>query len=602
MQKVSKYFLVFIITVLLFLPMTYFVGIKDKTVIIGSEYPHELPSIQTDSFFDKVFQKNFEEWWKSHFGFRNFMLKWKNTLYDIANFRQIHSGYSGIPIQTKDKYLLSKSTIDLLLNGKLEHNTEELKNILFILNNNLKINGITPLFVLGTSNAKLYEEKIPLRYTYFKNSSFDIFEYWENILSSVGIMYFNTQKFAEAIKETEMSIYSRTGFHWNQYGTMRVTQEVSKLLNLSPISIDDICFKKFVWPNDRDYSNLLNTYFDYLPDEEYPEVISSVEYPNNQYITIIGDSFSGYISHGLLLSKANHEEELFLARNRLISDEEAKKMLALSKKIIFLSEAKNLSNPDSAMLKNIRILNKNFPPCVMKNWYRNENDEYISTENSTIIIPNDYKKKLVTMKIAAKNNFELFLNDKPIDSAITNEELKIYLTEKDFCAESAVLTFKTSGETGDAAIKNIAILPIIPVNKNNKISFFNNDVTYKITGFRDAEQNWGRWSVEDELSLTVYFAEKDDYVLDFSIPYYLINAYQQGMKISCYAENALLNTWVISWQEVSPFVLSINKDMLDPITNSVKITFKIERIINPEAEENGNIENLGIFVHDVTVR
>ena len=93
---------------MLFLPMTYIFGVKDNIFVYGSESIAELPSMQEKSFTKHKFQPEFENWWNTHFAFRNFMLKAKNQIYDWANFGVIHKGYFDNIIEGKNRYLFGK--------------------------------------------------------------------------------------------------------------------------------------------------------------------------------------------------------------------------------------------------------------------------------------------------------------------------------------------------------------------------------------------------------------------------------------------------------------------------------------------------------------
>lgn len=600
-KNIFKYILVVAVAILLLLPSTFFLGIKDKTGIIGFENPASLPSFQTESFKDKTFQNRFEEWWETRFGFRNFMLKCKNTLYDIANFRQIHSGYSGILIQTADGDLFSRNNINFLLNGILQHNTEELKYKLTVLNNNFKANGIVPLFVLASSKELLHQEKIPFRYRFFENRTVDIYEYWEKILSSLGILCFNTQKFIEEIDKNEYPPYSKTGFHWNQYGAVRVTQKVSEILGLNPITISEVNYKKKVWPSDRDYSSLLNTYFDYLPEEIYPQVKLAYTEPNNENITIIGDSFSEYVYNGLLLAEANNIEELFFASNRLISDDEAKKMLSQSKKFIFVNEYGGLFSPYNISLRNIDTLLNNMPHFVMRNWLKNDKNEYIGTEQSRIIIPNDYKNKLVTLELSSHQPYQILMNGKKVKTAAEGNKIKLLVKAEDFSGDSAVISFYSDGGI-NLIIHSLKVENIVFVKSDDVISLADDRFNAVISGFRDAESQ-GSWSVKDILKFKFFFAENKDYLLDFNIPYYYVSDRLPKFNVVCFVQNEQLDTWSFSTSGRSSSQIKIKKEMLNSLDNSVDLMCKIERSVDPTGTEGEyDSQNLGIFLHNILIK
>lgn len=89
-KSYQKVFTIFVLG-LLFLPLGYMFGGKEKTRLAGVDPQTDLPSLQTTKFKTKQFQQQFEKWWQSHFLYRKIALKLKNQLYDWANFGQFHA-------------------------------------------------------------------------------------------------------------------------------------------------------------------------------------------------------------------------------------------------------------------------------------------------------------------------------------------------------------------------------------------------------------------------------------------------------------------------------------------------------------------------------
>lgn len=582
MNKSSKLF-VGVLLFFLYLPMTYFFGLNDWTKIVGVEKITDIPSIQEKSFKNKVFQAEFEKWWNSHFGFRNMLLKLKNSVYDVANFFVIHSGYSNTLIETKNGNLIGRGPIDLLLNTPCLQNTKLLKKKLFTLARNLEANDKKILFVLGSSKAQLYADELPKRFTFFENNKCNIFEYWENLLSSVGIECFNTQPLIQSMKQKEnWEPYARTGTHWNVYSSIRVTQEVSKKLNLQDIKIDDVYFSPENLRGERDFANLLNVYWKYLPNEQFPKVKAHALGKNSEIITLVGDSYCGSIFDSLLRSSASDKKHLYIASNRLMSKSEALKILANTDVYIFVSQVSQLNDPNATMLKNIDVLLSVLPKFYAKGWLKTEKGSLLSTSHSYIAVPqteNDVELSFVIVQDKLKNLF-IKNNGRHISFIKKGKQITLVLKQKDFVNGKANISFENNfGKIVNLEIKNIKATYLKPLTLGEKIYFSDETLPFQSSGFSFAEK-WGRWTGGDVVQMSFALPEKDDYLFSFSGVHALVRPNNPEIKVKIFCKNRLLDEWNFKSDKSIPISLSVKQDCLSA-DNRLNLVFKITGAVRP---------------------
>lgn len=602
MKKSSKIF-VFVVLFFLYLPMTYFLGIKDQTKIIGVEPTTALPSIQEKSFSEKVFQSEFEKWWNSHFGFRRMLLKLKNSIYDVANLFVIHSGYSNTLIQTKNGNLIGRGYIDLVLNTPCKQNTPVLQKKLFMLVRNLEADDKKVLFVFGSSKAHLYQDELPKRFTFFKNSKCDIFAYWEDLLSSLDIAYYNTQPLVNDMKSKEgWNAYSRTGTHWNVYSSIRVTQEIGKKVGLADIRIDDVKLSSENLRGERDFANLLNVYWDYLPEEKFPKVSAQAMYKNKETIALIGDSYCGSVLDSLVRTKASDREDILFVSNRLMSEDEAKEILAKADIFFFITQPSELNNPDATMLKNIDMLLSVLPQYYAKGWLRTEQGTLLSTDKSYISVPQSNESVELSFDVVKMpKKYLILVNGRQADYHIENGKIFIHLVQSDFIKGKAKISFENRrGKIAEIEIKNIKVETAKTVAISKKLNFSDKVLSFKSSGLSFAE-NWGRWSDGDVVTMSFYLPEKKDYLFSFDDTHALTPPNNSQIDVDVYCKKQKISEWrFVRGKKVNTSFL-IPKNCLDK-KNKLNLVFKIKGAARPvDLGINRDTRKLAVGFHSLKI-
>ena len=374
------------IFLLLALPMTYMLGVKDKTVINGVEPITELPSLQEKSWKDRAFQQDFEKWWASHFGFRKLALKTKNTLYDLANLNKIHAGYNRTLIETRSGHLIEKSSISQLYNAPCRQNEALLAPKLQRLVRTLQADNRQVLFVLGSTKADVYEDEIPMRFKFFAHKKFDVYQFWENLLKRLNISYINTvPMMKEMAKKEGYEPYSRTGTHWAAYGAARVTQEILKKLGLEAPGIQQITMGNQTPFGERDIADLMNTFITYLPDERFPQVtLAPPKRPNTKNFVLIGNSYTHSFRITVVCSKYVDPRCILQICNRLMKEEDVPAFFHDKDVYLFVNQGVSWNDPHASMFKNIDTILRKMPTHFMHDWLRDERGGFVSTGKSHI--------------------------------------------------------------------------------------------------------------------------------------------------------------------------------------------------------------------------
>ena len=290
MTRKHHLFFIIIVICLLSLPIGYFCGLQETTKIHGVEIITELPSLQTSSFSNKIFQNQFENYWSSHFLFRKAALKAKNQLYDWFNFNQIHSGYNGLIIEGKDDYLFEKMYFDALRSPCLPVPTELEK--LAELKQRFNQKGIELYFILAPNKAVTYSEKLPNRYRFFLNDTCRYDKLLTKTIAATGIPVYNAQKLMHHIKNNEkMPVFPKTGTHWNLYAAGRTLQETAELFKWPTVELTQLEQSKKPYFVDEDLAQLLNLYDRFESREIYIKPVLKASHKLNGTTTLIGNSF-----------------------------------------------------------------------------------------------------------------------------------------------------------------------------------------------------------------------------------------------------------------------------------------------------------------------
>ncbi|MGZ3865216.1 MAG: alginate O-acetyltransferase AlgX-related protein, partial [Bacteroidia bacterium] len=270
----------------------------DETALKGAFVPPPEPEFSLDSLCDLKFQKQFEDFRNFNFGFRNFLVKLRNSFNYIA-FRDLnnkdficgkdnfifdvnHIKYSlGIAYDGKEK---NKATVDKIKFMKEGLEKRGVKLICFMIpSKEAELSGYLPNGYRNINGRPTnYGD---LREGFKKNNipEFDLYDY-----------------FAAKVSAGPYPFYTKTGSHWSIYGASFAQDTLLGYLSASlgktfpQYKRTGVEMSDTARGDDKDFEGALNLFFSLnQPQYMYPK-LEMVESTKNNYrpkVIIIGDSF-----------------------------------------------------------------------------------------------------------------------------------------------------------------------------------------------------------------------------------------------------------------------------------------------------------------------
>lgn len=366
MKKIhQKLFVAFVIGILS-LPLLHLVGFTKDVRLAGIDPKTDLPTWKEGVFRTRQFQREFENWWSSHYAFRNVLLRTKNQIYDWVNFGKFHYGYNQTLIEGKKNHLFEVSSIDSIYDGNCPVDRREISSKLADIKRYADSKNIPLFFILGPNKARLYLDDVPQRFKFFSKKECNHIEEWKKLLSKLGIPFLDAQKFFEKIFEAEqIEPYSPTGTHLNKLGSALLVQEVAKILKLPEIDVERLGFVDKPYLAERDIADLINAWQMYRKNQKFPEVKVSIEDKSKvseQNILVIGDSYANYIFAYLVWAGLVPNDHRLVSSLRSISEEDARWYWNNVKKILVTSSERNLEYGGTSPQSQINQLWSFLPP------------------------------------------------------------------------------------------------------------------------------------------------------------------------------------------------------------------------------------------------
>ncbi|ADW16714.1 hypothetical protein Despr_0535 [Desulfobulbus propionicus DSM 2032] len=398
--------------------------------ITGVETKHIFPSFTFDFFFKTTYQKNIEKWYTSNFGSRNTFLIAKNTIYELLNFGQFHSGHSGNILQGRKGVLFEKGYI-LSKFSKMDDVDHHLiaKDIVTSLSkfrNKLNEMGIEFFFIMAPSKADCREDAIPILWKYRQNHlqpSTSIYPKIEKLLHKENIHYINSLKEIQQLNLTK-DAFPDSGIHWTMHCSAIILTKATEILNAKnkeKFPIVTICnVKKTMQSNyaERDIASLLNIYPRYNKGRTSWNIadFKPTEFQKSINALILGDSFSDQLRPNILRSGFSTDTKLIGRGNWLPSRDELFSILKKTDLVILTYTYPALVN--NRIVKDISSIISCIDDVSFSEWYGHEkslNGRW-SKANSTIHFLNDGSiEHLLSFQILRKsktaNRVKIFVNN-----------------------------------------------------------------------------------------------------------------------------------------------------------------------------------------------
>jgi hypothetical protein len=216
-KKATKIFLFVLLFALLWVPF-----IQEQAKLIaevqlkGAFVSPVMPEFSMDSLNELKFQKQFEDYLNSNFGFRGLLVKVRNSI-DYLLFNEVHfSDY----IMGKNGYLFTKSyakrTLGITYNGKVR-NDSTLERINF-LRMGLEKRGHHLICLIVPSKESVIPELLPSLYRGDFNRPTDYVDFAKG-LKKYNIPHIDYYPYFRTLKNTSpYPIVTKTGVHWSMYG------------------------------------------------------------------------------------------------------------------------------------------------------------------------------------------------------------------------------------------------------------------------------------------------------------------------------------------------------------------------------------------------
>jgi hypothetical protein len=257
------------------------------------------PTFSPGSISTMAFQKQAEDYENYSFGFRTFVIKFKNSV-DYLLYKDISVTDQ---IEGKDGYIFSWGSVDRSItgdryNGK-EKNEATVEKIKFV-KEEIEKRGGHFLTVFAPSKESIYPEKLPARYVGAVRKHSDHEELMQGFKKN-NIPCIDFTAYFQKLKPTcPYPLFTKTGYHWSVYGASLAQDSLlSFIQHVLPLPMPryirtGVEFSDTArWP-DADFERPMNLFFS-LQDHRYVypklEMVQSTLKNHRPTVIIIGDSF-----------------------------------------------------------------------------------------------------------------------------------------------------------------------------------------------------------------------------------------------------------------------------------------------------------------------
>lgn len=301
MRKTGKTILLIFFLLALWLPLLqgHFGIFAETTQLKGAFVKPEKPEFAVDSFLTSSFQKKWEEYQNYSFGFRNFLVKLKNS-FEYILFKGIDD--KSDVITGRNGFLYSKGSVERTMKGRWyngkEYNEKTITKIKFLKDRIEKRGGHFAVLIVP-SKESVIPENLPESYD---NATYEHSDYEDFVkgYKREGIPFIDLCAYFRKIRNTTDELFTKTGFHWSVYGASIAQDTLLKYCqSFLPQPMPYYIRKGVEWSDtarfaDADFEEPMNLLFSLQqPRYLYPKlemVQSSLQNPRPKVI-IIGDSF-----------------------------------------------------------------------------------------------------------------------------------------------------------------------------------------------------------------------------------------------------------------------------------------------------------------------
>lgn len=271
----------------------------------GYSIEKERPTLSYKSYVDGTFQRDFEEYNRQHFGFR----EWALRLYNQYIWTCYHKTFNGWIDIGKDDWLFEtefvqdhyESMMYKYTNDSLEmkKNLDNLAEGLCKLQEILKQHG-TYIFVnMIPGKDVIYPEYLPENTKYFRPDGIHAYDYFKKRFDELGVNYIdNVELFKQMKDSVDYQLFPKTGTHWSNIAATHAFDTIIRYMeNLGDMNLLNVeigeKYEGSVREPDDDLEQLYNLLFPIKPNTHYyaeAKIIPDSTAIRPKLITI-GDSF-----------------------------------------------------------------------------------------------------------------------------------------------------------------------------------------------------------------------------------------------------------------------------------------------------------------------
>jgi hypothetical protein len=199
--------------------------VKVKAELGGAYTKKSKPAFTIASWFEGTYQKNFEQYLEERAGFRAWFIQLRNQV-DFTLFRHVHAQDVFVG---NDNYLFRPSELNEI-NGKCAIPVDEMRKRIRqtkVLESELKKGGVPLIILIAPAKSHYYKEHIPGRLLIKGAKSF--YEQFSAAMDTAGFNCIDMNKwFLEMKDTTTYPLYSRSGIHWTEYGSVLAMDSVMR--------------------------------------------------------------------------------------------------------------------------------------------------------------------------------------------------------------------------------------------------------------------------------------------------------------------------------------------------------------------------------------
>jgi hypothetical protein len=271
--------------------------------LMGAFVKPEKPKPSLAAVASADFQKQTEEYEKYNFGFRGFLIKFKNSI----NYLMYKELSTDDQLEGEDGYIFKRGSIRRNVTGELYNGKTKNDSTIFKINflkERIEKRGGHLLVVIAPSKESIYPEKLPARYKNIVKEHSDFNDLAEGFhKNNIPFIDF-TAYFRQVHKTSPYPLFTKTGYHWSVYGASLAQDSLlAYMQHFLPEQMPKYSRTGVEWSDtarwpDADFERPLNLLYS-IQDHRYAypklEMIPTTSQDNRPKVIINGDSYFSMI-------------------------------------------------------------------------------------------------------------------------------------------------------------------------------------------------------------------------------------------------------------------------------------------------------------------